>query len=93
MICRNAARHALMLHQWMVAPDFDEEGEVQKAGQRFVGNAAPAEIPRLATAHGMHALARRRREIQPGVGRHISWQTLPSAGQDRPLRTPRSRLR
>jgi hypothetical protein len=46
MICRNAARHALMLHQWMVAPDFDVEGEVQKAGQRFAGNAAPAETLR-----------------------------------------------
>jgi hypothetical protein len=26
-----AARHALDLHQWLVAPDFDQEGEVQRA--------------------------------------------------------------
>jgi hypothetical protein len=25
----DAARHALALHQWMVAPDFDKEGEVR----------------------------------------------------------------
>src|SRR5215831_17301614 len=26
-----AARHALDLHQWLVAPDFDQEGDVQAA--------------------------------------------------------------
>src|SRR5271169_2206554 len=29
----DAARHALALHQWLVAPDFDQEGEVQQAEQ------------------------------------------------------------
>src|SRR5271165_2375268 len=27
----DAARHALELHQWLTAPDFDQEGEVQQA--------------------------------------------------------------
>jgi len=28
----DAARHALAPHQWLVAPDFDEEGEVRRIG-------------------------------------------------------------
>ena len=27
----DAARHALSLHQWLIVPDFDQEGEVKKA--------------------------------------------------------------
>jgi len=30
-IILDAARHALGLHQWITAPDFDQEGEVQRA--------------------------------------------------------------
>jgi hypothetical protein len=49
-----AARHALMLHQWIVAPDFDEEGEVQQAEKHLAGVAA-GDTPLLAAAHGVHA--------------------------------------
>ena len=48
----DAARHALALHQWLVAPDFDQEGEVQRAEQAL---AAPGGTPLLAAAQGMHA--------------------------------------
>ena len=34
-----AARSALTLHQWIVEPDFDQEGEIQKA-ERHLANAA-----------------------------------------------------
>lgn len=34
-----AARHALTLHQWMVEPDFDQEGEIQEA-ERHLASAA-----------------------------------------------------
>ena len=46
-----AARHALDLHQWLVAPDFDQEGEVQLAEQVL---AAQAGTPLLAAAFGLH---------------------------------------
>src|SRR6202453_1091412 len=51
----DAARHALTLHQWLVAPDFDEEGEVQQAEKHLAGVAAAGETPLLAAAHGVHA--------------------------------------
>jgi len=31
------AEHALALHRWLVAPDFDEEGEVQRAETHLTG--------------------------------------------------------
>ena len=37
-----AARHALDLHQWLVAPDFDQEGAVQRAGQVLARPRRPA---------------------------------------------------
>jgi hypothetical protein len=51
----DAARHALTLHQWIVAPDFDEEGEVQLAEKRLSGAAAAGDTPLLAAARGVHA--------------------------------------
>ena len=48
-----AARHALDLHQWLVAPDFDQEGDVQRAGQ-VLADAAPGTTPLLAAAAGLH---------------------------------------
>jgi hypothetical protein len=45
-----AARHALALHQWLVAPDFDQEGEVQ-AAERVL--AAQNGTPLLAAAAGL----------------------------------------
>ena len=51
----DAARHALTLHQWIVAPDFDEEGEVQDAEKHLAGVAAAGETPLLAAARGVHA--------------------------------------
>jgi hypothetical protein len=38
-----------------VAPEFDEEGEVQQAEQHLAGFAAQGEAPLLAAAHGAHA--------------------------------------
>ena len=37
-----AARHALDLHQWLVAPDFDQEGAVQQAEQVLARPRRPA---------------------------------------------------
>jgi hypothetical protein len=51
----DAARHALMLHQWIVAPDFDEEGDVQQAEKHLAGLAAAGPTPLLAAARGVHA--------------------------------------
>src|SRR5271166_1453436 len=51
----DAARHALMLHQWIVAPDFDQEGEVQQAETHLAGVAAAGDTPLLAAARGVHA--------------------------------------
>ena len=50
-----AARHALALHQWLVAPEFDEEGEVQHAERHLAGFAAGGSTPLLAAAGGGHA--------------------------------------
>ena len=47
----DAARHALELHQWLVAPDFDQEGEVQQAERCLAAQAGGT--PLLAAAHGM----------------------------------------
>ena len=50
-----AARHALDLHQWLVAPDFDQEGAVQRAEQVLAAAAASGATPLLAAATGLHA--------------------------------------
>ena len=50
-----AARHALDLHQWLVAPDFDQEGEVRRAEQVLAAAAASGATPLLAAATGLHA--------------------------------------
>jgi hypothetical protein len=49
-----AARHALQLHQWLTAPDFDQEGDVQRAEAALAAEAATA-TPLLAAASGFHA--------------------------------------
>ena len=46
-----AARHALGLHQWLTAPDFDQEGEIQRAEAALVQQATSL----LAAATGFHA--------------------------------------
>lgn len=51
----DAARHALTLHQWMVEPDFDQEGEVQRAARHLAGFVHDGGSPLLAAAEGMHA--------------------------------------
>ncbi len=50
-----AAKHALALHRWLVAPDFDQEGEVQRAETYLAGFAVAGGTPLLAAAEGMHA--------------------------------------
>jgi hypothetical protein len=49
-----AARHALTLHQWIVAPDFEQEGEVQDA-EKALAHPSAAAAPLLAAAASMHA--------------------------------------
>ena len=49
----DAARAALTLHQWLVEPDFDQEGEVQRAEAMLA--AQPGSLPPLlAAARGLH---------------------------------------
>jgi len=47
----DAARHAFDQYQWLVAPDFDQEGEIQ-AAEKVLLAAAPGATPLLAAAHG-----------------------------------------
>jgi hypothetical protein len=49
----DAARHAFDQYQWLVTPDFDQEGEIQAAERVLV--AAPGATPLLAGAYGLHA--------------------------------------
>jgi len=50
----DAARHAFDLYQWLVAPDFDQEGEVHQAQQALA--ATPRGMtPLLAAAQATHA--------------------------------------
>ncbi len=49
-----AARHALTLHQWIAAPDFDQEGEVQVA-EKALAHPSAAAAPLLSAAVSMHA--------------------------------------
>jgi len=51
----DAARHALTLHQWLTAPEFDEEGEVHRAERHLAGFAGRGETPLLVAAQGVHA--------------------------------------
>jgi hypothetical protein len=51
----DAARHALTLHQWIVAPDFDEEGEVQEAEKHLASVAVDGDTPLLAAGRGVRA--------------------------------------
>ena len=53
----DAARHALDLHQWITAPDFDQEGEV-RAAERVLDRPNAATAPLLTAAVGMHAWLR-----------------------------------
>ena len=48
-----AARHALDLHQWLVAPDFDQEGEVQRA-EAFLRAPGADVAPLLTAAMAVH---------------------------------------
>jgi hypothetical protein len=50
----DAARHALTLHQWLTAPDFDQEGEVKQA-EAALSSPAASLSPLLSAALGMHA--------------------------------------
>src|ERR1700751_343464 len=51
----DAARHALTLHQWLTAPDFDAEGEVQRAENHLAECTELVDTPMLAAARGLHA--------------------------------------
>jgi hypothetical protein len=49
----DAARHAFDQYQWLVFPDFDQEGAVQAAEKLLA--TAPGATPLLAAAYGLHA--------------------------------------
>ena len=49
----DAARHAFDQYQWLVVPDFDQEGEIQAAEKVLA--AAPGATPLLAAGRGFHA--------------------------------------
>jgi hypothetical protein len=49
------ARHVLTLHQWIVEPDFDQEGEVRRAARHLADFVRQGGTPLLASAAGMHA--------------------------------------
>jgi hypothetical protein len=51
----DAARHAFDQYQWLVFPDFDQEGVVHQAEDRLAGFSAAGETPLLAAASGVHA--------------------------------------
>jgi hypothetical protein len=51
----DAARHAFDQYQWLVFPDFDQEGVVQRAEAHLAGFSAHGETPLLAAARGVHA--------------------------------------
>ena len=57
-----AARAALALHQWITAPDFDQEGAVQ-AAERHLADALPGglPVPRRVSGRGCRAAGRGRR--------------------------------
>jgi hypothetical protein len=50
----DAVRIALSLHQWITAPDFDQEGEVRLA-ERELDRPSAITAPLLSAAFGMHA--------------------------------------
>ena len=49
-----SARYALDVHQWLAEPDFDQEGEIQRAAQAIAA-ASAADGPFLAAGRAMHA--------------------------------------
>ena len=51
----DAARHAFDQYQWLVFPDFDQEGVVRQAEAHLAGFSAPGETPLLSAARGVHA--------------------------------------
>ena len=51
----DAARHAFDQYQWLVFPDFDQEGVVQQAEAHLASFGAHGETPLLAAASGVHA--------------------------------------
>ena len=51
----DAARHAFDQYQWLVMPDFDQEGEIQQAERHLSGFAAQGDASLFAAARGMHA--------------------------------------
>jgi hypothetical protein len=57
----DAAGYALSQHQWLCEPDFDQEGEVQRAAKLLAAQTEPT--PLLAAAAGVHAW------IEAGGGR------------------------
>ena len=77
-----AARHALDLHQWLVAPDFDQEGAVQRAEQVLAAAAASGATPLLAAATGLHAWLGGDGQTTGGDGRR--WRRKQARGGARP---------
>lgn len=51
----DAAGYALALPQCLLAPDFDEEGEVRRTERHLAGSVGDGATPLLAAAAGTHA--------------------------------------
>jgi len=51
----DAACHAFDQDQWLLLPNFDQEGEIRAAESYLAGFARPGEAPLLAAASGLHA--------------------------------------
>jgi hypothetical protein len=50
-----SAEHALTLHRWLVAPEFDQEGEIRRAEKHLAGFAGAGGTPLLDAAAGTYA--------------------------------------
>ena len=71
-----AARHALAQYQWLVAPDFDQEGEIQRADKVL---AALPGTPLLAAAAGLRHWIDGRPVAAPGRRCARPWSASGSA--------------
>jgi hypothetical protein len=73
----DAARHGLALHQWMVAPDFEEEGEVRRPNATSVISPATAAAAARPLLVCRTSIAPARPDQGPGELSTQSWRRLP----------------
>jgi hypothetical protein len=85
----DAARHAFDQYQWVVTPDFDQEGEIQAVETALAG-ASGATTP-ITGGRGLHAWLGRHWRRQ-GIFRWPIRATIPNAMVPRDLAAYRARL-